>query len=905
MVARMDACAVPFIALLAPAGFRKTEIAAAYAARFQHVRRLELSSGLDDNVWPDTPACIVVDAAEHADDDALRALLVHLLQTRPAEGHLVLCTRREPLTFRFTDLVRPDQLAVFRRADLELTFSEVKARVPSGHKVAYSTLYDIYALTHGWPVPVASLIATHARGALKAGHRNPNDPALYDLLDWVDREVIAVLPRVTQHTLLRCVACPDLAPSDFDEQFIDPNTRPDRRLLRNAQYADLGDGGEIRVQPLIAFAIRARYAEQLTAVGLEEAAWLLERDQPMRAVRTLVCIGEFERAAEIVDEYGFESMRDLAGFAYPALALEQYGEALPTFDRYPSLWLCLLPSRVHVVASVELAREGTRLLQMHGAYLDRQLRCWIRAMVAALLADAGDLAAAERCAVQLGEHESCDDSDVAISLDVARMYVDVARGRSQSAYERWGRVDAYFERSPVWRSFHLRCGARAKVGLGDVRGGIDAMQATLAAVRLGGCPSLSVFGAMYAAVLSWWRADEVDFRRFRREFADLVARYDAPLLWNALSALYGREFDELAPVPEFHDALAAIVLAADCTEVKRREASVDRAISAADLRADLALRIAARFVAAICSVRATDTFLMEAIDLANSLDSTPLQESLAAYRAGGSPIGALQPLVDHVRRAGDDAVAPLVTDTARIVPVRKAEQTLVVDVASGEILRGQEAVKTSEGTSQLLMLLAVYGEANRDVIADAIWPDLEGDGAANALKMCVHRARTQLEESSAIVVSKSLYRLGASVRSTYPEILEVMRAIGGPFAEERRPEYLSLFDRLSKSLAANRLPWEWFVPYARTLADAVRTIGERLGMDALDRGDAQTALEIARRMVGVDPLDEAARELVMRAYRKLGNATAAMREFEEFSDKLRREMSVAPSERLRRLIATP
>jgi DNA-binding SARP family transcriptional activator len=61
-------------------------------------------------------------------------------------------------------------------------------------------------------------------------------------------------------------------------------------------------------------------------------------------------------------------------------------------------------------------------------------------------------------------------------------------------------------------------------------------------------------------------------------------------------------------------------------------------------------------------------------------------------------------------------------------------------------------------------------------------------------------------------------------------------------------------------------------------------------------------LQVARRMASVDPFDETARALVIRAYGKSGNWTAAIHEFREFSEALKRDMGAEPSDRLKRLL---
>lgn len=911
-------CGVPVIALLAPAGFGKSRIATAYAKRFRrwavasprrgmsaaevlrslhndltgNVDRAETSiDALCELLWhSDEQTCIVVDSMERLDNDVFLELLTALSRSRPDRGSLVLCSRREPPAFQFTDAIEPHLLAVFRRSDLELSIDQLRAMAPNDSRLSLAVLYSIYHLTRGWPVPSIALIAAVTRGAFERDALGLEHPALHELIDWVDKNVIAVLPEELQDVLLHCVACRDSTPSDFDAAYGDDPARADRRLYRNSQRADIGFAGEIRVHPLVAFAVRARRFSALEGCARENAALFLEHGKPLRAARALIGIADLAGAAAILDALDFEAARDVAGFPYPGLALEHHSRVKPAFERYPRLWLNLVPCRQYVVSTRTLAREGASVLREHAEDLETRLRRWITATVCALYVEAGDLESAQRYAAQLRNYEDVLDAEA--SIDTAEMYLDVAQGRYQSALERWQRVGPHFQSSPVWHALHLRCAVRAEVRLGSFQAGIDSLRALLSPLRLGGCPSLAGFGAMEAAFLSWYLGDTVAFRQYRKEFARIVQHYDVPRLWRGLCALFGEELDvSSAPAVEHHEVLAAIILADDEPDVDRGRILALRAIDIADRGDDAALKVVARIIAAARGVPKSEAFAAEAATMADAIDSAPLVESVAAFRGGARDIGYLQRHIDHIRKAAGTRE-----------PAESAPERITIEVATAEISRGGSAINVSEGTLQLAMLLAVSGDIGRDSIIDRMWPDLDGDAAANALKMCVHRARTHLGDASAIQVRKGMYALGPGVESTYRHILGCAAAATSTLSDSQRIEYTDVFDRLARGIASGRAPWPWFQPYGRALLDAMHGLGQRLAEDEIERGDPRVALQLARRMASVDPFDEGARILVVQAHVKLGNWTAAVHEFREFSDMLKRDLGTAPSERLRGLV---
>ena len=153
---------------------------------------------------------------------------------------------------------------------------------------------------------------------------------------------------------------------------------------------------------------------------------------------------------------------------------------------------------------------------------------------------------------------------------------------------------------------------------------------------------------------------------------------------------------------------------------------------------------------------------------------------------------------------------------------------LFIDVARAEIRRHGNAVRITDGTLQLLVLLAVIQHPlRREVVADLLWPDLDTDRALNALKACIHRAREQLADRSAIVSSQRALSLSDRVASNYPDILR-LATCSDPLTPVLRERLREEFRNLKQGLASDAASWMWFVPYRIRLEEAAKRIERRL-----------------------------------------------------------------------------
>lgn len=238
---------------------------------------------------------------------------------------------------------------------------------------------------------------------------------------------------------------------------------------------------------------------------------------------------------------------------------------------------------------------------------------------------------------------------------------------------------------------------------------------------------------------------------------------------------------------------------------------------------------------------------------------------------------------------------------------REGERTrarIEIDVNKGIVLREGRRVQLRGVSLALMVALATQtGEISRAELCARLYPGTPPEHAYNALKMSIHRARQQLGGNAAIETTEGGYKIAedAIVDIRFlPQILRAIRDRSIPRAiEERLPQ---IFDELYAGRPAAYASWEWFAPTERVLQRIMREIGLYLGDRALNAGNTAGALEIARRLIMRDLLDEGAYDLAIRAHLARGNHASALMEYRAFAGRLEAEMGMTPSAALQRLV---
>ncbi|MDF2739733.1 MAG: transcriptional regulator, family, partial [Actinomycetia bacterium] len=202
----------------------------------------------------------------------------------------------------------------------------------------------------------------------------------------------------------------------------------------------------------------------------------------------------------------------------------------------------------------------------------------------------------------------------------------------------------------------------------------------------------------------------------------------------------------------------------------------------------------------------------------------------------------------------------------------------------------------SAKATALLVYLAVTGTAqSRSALAGLLWSDLPEATARANLRLALTKLRRAVPAQ--LLVTRQTVALDPA-RPVWVDAVEVERlATGKPEGEELlaatrlcRGEFLSGFEAPGAELFD-----EWVLGRrAASRADQLVLL-ERAVQDARDREDAATGVEVARRMLELEPLHEEAHRALMWFLATGGQRGAALAQFETCRYLLREELGQDPS----------
>lgn len=197
---------------------------------------------------------------------------------------------------------------------------------------------------------------------------------------------------------------------------------------------------------------------------------------------------------------------------------------------------------------------------------------------------------------------------------------------------------------------------------------------------------------------------------------------------------------------------------------------------------------------------------------------------------------------------------------------------------------------------RLIAALALFGPRSRHFLAGLLWPDSTSAQAAGSLRASffnvTHQQPNLLGSSNdslfldpgAAVDLHRLRRLFADIENSAadptPDATEVLRT-------------------------AELLPgWyeDWVLFEQERLQQQRLESLETLARDFLMIGDVGRAIDAAQVAAAIEPLRESVHLLLLRGHLEAGNTATALRTYQTFRDRLRRELGVAPSRRFTELL---
>ena len=204
----------------------------------------------------------------------------------------------------------------------------------------------------------------------------------------------------------------------------------------------------------------------------------------------------------------------------------------------------------------------------------------------------------------------------------------------------------------------------------------------------------------------------------------------------------------------------------------------------------------------------------------------------------------------------------------------------------------------------LLAYLAVAAPGRfvrRDLILPLFWPELDGPRARNALNKAVFYLRQVLGEG--VLTGRGDDEVGLSGERFWCDAVALDEAV----ADQGWGEALELYrgDFLPGLYLSGAAPFEEWLEVERTRLRRQAARAARGAAEALMAGDdAPGAVEAARRAVSLAPDDEQAVRYLMALLDRLGDRAGALRVYEDFAARMRREFEVEPDTETRTLRKT-
>ncbi len=241
-----------------------------------------------------------------------------------------------------------------------------------------------------------------------------------------------------------------------------------------------------------------------------------------------------------------------------------------------------------------------------------------------------------------------------------------------------------------------------------------------------------------------------------------------------------------------------------------------------------------------------------------------------------------------------------------------APTSLSLAILAGTISRGDAATRGNAAIElggrdlELLLCLALHQRPIAPLaLISLLWPDADEASGRNALKVRLHRLRKRIGDPLAVRTCDRGYRLGDHVSTDLHALDRIAR--GTTAACASLDDVAAVRDGYRRLCAADVPPSIADTPtgelFARRVEALKRAFAQRLATIVRDRVRGSAGLEIAYEMIAHDACDEVAWEIAIGTRLAQNDRVSALRDYAAYTRALEGELGLAPSVRIRELIA--
>jgi DNA-binding SARP family transcriptional activator len=223
-------------------------------------------------------------------------------------------------------------------------------------------------------------------------------------------------------------------------------------------------------------------------------------------------------------------------------------------------------------------------------------------------------------------------------------------------------------------------------------------------------------------------------------------------------------------------------------------------------------------------------------------------------------------------------------------------RTYVLQVLGGLSLRSPVGTTIELPTRKSALLLAYLavpsGQSHpRDRLADLLWPSSGQEQARGSLRHALAALRKVLGPDAIVGVRDQIRLRPGVVTVDLDAVADVADGRAAP--DVLTPSSTGLF--LDGVAAEGEALSEWLT-FERTRSRALQQAALQRTVDALVMADRRAdAIEVAERLVALDPLREQSHRVIMQTFAGAGERPKALAQYRRLQDLLRSELGVAPS----------
>jgi len=818
--------------------------------------------------------------------DFLARLLAHM----PMGRQVAICSR-QTLPLSLSRFAAPHELITLREDALRFDAAEIAAAF-AGIEVPPEHLAEVERITRGWPVAVL-LFARLARDDLLAvALERSSDVEFADLYDYLAEQVLTSLPPDRFACLLAVAAVPG-ATGEEVALVLDDASAPDvlAAAARSSPFVYHVRDGAYEAHPLMRAMLHERYGDRCRSM-LASAAKRLADSRPLRAAELWLAAGDHERAALLLeDQYELFVSEMPPRFAELVARLDEQ-----VMLRHAGLWAAATAVRSSAIPQRQWLYEALAVRERLTPETPLGTRVGVLASLGNVLTNFGRHDEALETFAQFAPPGlELPDRYRAIQL-LFQSAVASRQGRFVDALALWDQAEPLFGGVSFTRAIALEeVVARAARFMQSREAERALLDRAVALAQESGAASVRVLALQEAVFTAWLAGEDALAARYARELEQSVTPSTAKATELMRAAMRGdvepllRNDGYERPRTRHYAALIACGGAEEALREKLARLALEAAEDADDATCIVIAGIACM---ECCTQEERPAFAERVRDQCARTDAPRLRSAVDAYVAGSGHHGMLGPLVQRLRRP-------------RLERPAVVSAPYAISVFDGSVRRFGKRLRVSNRERELLCYLALHRRAcSREELTEALWPGREKVARA-AVRVYVGRVRARLGTASVIrVLESGAYQISGDVSVDLHDLERVVQlGQSQPLLTDDVRERLELFSRdLSGGAPPLFKTCEWFAPFAPRVEELFRQIALLLGNDALKRGRFSEAAAMAQRMIGLDPCDEPAWELSIRARLAAGDAVGAQRELRRYGEVLARELGAEPSRELERLV---